>query len=129
MLRNNNKILTTLLLTGLVAIPLSTQAQQPQIDLQKIMQVQSCFAELDQQALQQFGQEAQAMQSKLKSMCQAGQRSEAQTTAIEFAIDMLQNETLQQAKQCGEMVAHMLPSFNFPTSPEDLKGRHICDEL
>lgn len=128
MLLNKNKILTAIL-TTLVAIPFSTQGQQPQIDFQKIIQVQSCIAKLDQQALRQFGEEAGAMQSELKSMCRAGQRDEAQAAAISFAIDMFQNETLQQAKQCGDMVKHMLPPLNFPTSPEDLKGRHICDEI
>ncbi len=123
-----NKILVSTLFI-LLAMSLSVQAQQPQFDLQKMMQMQSCIAKLDRQALEQFGQEAKDMQSKLQSMCRAGQRSEAQTTAMGFAMDMMQNETLQQARQCGEMVKHMMPAFNFPTKEEDLKGRHVCDEI
>lgn len=123
------KKIFTALSALLLCIAFGAQAQQ--FDMQKMMQMQNCFSKIDQQALNQFAQEGQALQSKLKSLCRAGQRSEAQTIGMEFAMDMLQNKEMQQLKQCSEMARGMMPSlnkFDFPTQ-EELKNRHVCDEI
>jgi len=115
-------------------VSFGTQAQQPVMSQEQMMQMmqqaqqmQACFAKVDQQALMALGQKAQAMESEIKKLCQANQRSEAQSTAIQFGLEMSQDKNIKAARECGEMAQGMIPKMNYPTSEKDLEGRHICD--
>ncbi|MCP5213783.1 MAG: hypothetical protein H6995_02095 [Pseudomonadales bacterium] len=119
---------------ALLLIALGVQAQQPGMSQEQMMQMmqqaqqmQACFAKVDQQALMALGQKAQAMESEIKKLCQANKRSEAQSTAIKFGMEMSQDKNIKAARECGEMAQGMMPKMNYPTSEKDLDGRHICD--
>ncbi|MCB1663104.1 MAG: hypothetical protein KDI20_10915 [Pseudomonadales bacterium] len=119
---------------ALLLIALGVQAQQPGMSQEQMMQMmqqaqqmQACFAKVDQQALMALGQKAQAMESEIKTLCQANKRSEAQSTAIKFGMEMSQDKNIKAARECGEMAQGMMPKMNYPTSEKDLDGRHICD--
>ena len=126
----------------LAAIALTTpsfsQAQQPAISqeqmqqmMQQAQQMQTCFAKIDQQALMAFGEKAQAMEAELRSLCQAGKRSEAQRKAIQFGLAMSKDKNIQAARECGEamqgMAKGMLPKMDYPISEEAFKDVHLCD--
>lgn len=115
-------------------VPLLGHTQQPNISqeqmqqmMQQAQQMQTCMANIDQQALMALGQKAQAMESEIKSLCQANKRSEAQSTAIKFGLSISQDENIKLARECGEMAQGMLPKMDFPTSEKDFEARHICD--
>lgn len=117
-----------------ILMPLLSHAQKPGMDpaqmqqmMQQAQQMQDCFAQVDQQALMAIGQKAQAMESEVKSLCQAGKRSEAQDTAIQFGLAMSQDENVIAARECGKMAQGMMPKMDFPTSEEDFKEKHLCD--
>lgn len=119
---------------ALLLIALGVQAQQPGMSQEQMMQMmqqaqqmQACFAKVDQQALMALGQKAQAMESEIKTLCQANKRSEAQSTAIKFGMEMSQDKNIKAARECGEMAQGVMPKMNYPTSEKDLDGRHICD--
>ncbi|MCF7980588.1 MAG: hypothetical protein K9K86_01285 [Pseudomonadales bacterium] len=103
-----------------------TQEQMMQM-MQQAQQMQACFAKVDQQALLALGQKAQAMESQIKSLCQANKPSEAQATAIKFGLEMSQDRNLKAAQECGEMAQGMMPKLDYPTSEKDFEGHHICD--
>jgi len=114
--------------------PLFAQAQQPAISqeqMQKMMQqaeqMQACFAKIDQQALMAIGEKAKALESEVKTLCQAGKRSKAQQKAIEFGIKISKDKNIKTARECGEMMQGMLPKMDYPVSEDDFNGTHICD--
>ncbi len=113
-------------LLGHTQPPNISQEQMQQL-MQQAQQVQACMANIDQQALMALSQKAQAMESEIKSLCQANKRSEAQSTAIKFGMSISQDENIKLARECGEMAQGMLPKMDFPTSEKDLEARHICD--
>lgn len=124
-----NKLL--ILLFASMLAPLTAQAQQPggmsQEQMQRMMQMQTCFAKVDQQALMALGQKAQAMETEVKKLCKAGKRGEAQSTAIKFGLAMSKDKNVQAARECGEMARGMMPQMDYPTSEKDFEGGHICD--
>ena len=103
-----------------------SQEQMEQL-MQQAQQMQTCMARVDQQELMALGQQAQAMDAKMRSLCQAGKRSKAQSTAIKFGIAMSRDENVQAARECGEMMRGMIPKMDYPTSEKDFKGGHVCD--
>ena len=117
-----------------VLIPFSIQAQQLNLNpeqmqqlMQQAQQMQACMSRIDQEAMQAMAQKAQAMESEIKSLCQAGKRSEALNKAIEFGRAMAKDDNIIIARECGEMAKGMLPEMDFPTSQEEARRRHICD--
>lgn len=109
-------------------------AEYPQMNEQQMQQMmeqankmQACFAKVDQQALMALGQKAQAMEGELRTLCQAGKRSEAMAKAVKFGLSMSQDKNVQAARKCGEMAKGMMPNMDFPTSEKDFEGRDICD--
>ena len=117
-----------------IVTPLSTQAQQLNMNqeqmqqlMQQAQQMQACMSRIDQVAMMEMGQKAQAMEAKIKSLCQANKRDEALNTAIEFGRSMANDENVKIARECGEMTRGMLPKIEYPTSKEDARNRHICD--
>ena len=117
-----------------IFMPLLSHAQQPNMNqeqmqqmMQQAQQMQDCFAKVDQQALMAIGEKAKAMESEIKSLCQAGKRNEAQSTAIKFGLAMSQDENVAAARECGKMAQGMMPKMDFPTSEEEFKEQHLCD--
>ena len=118
----------------IILASLPGHAQQPNVNpeqmkqlMQQVQQMQDCMSRVDQQAMEEIGKKSQAMEAEIKSLCQANQRSEAQSTAIRFGLSMSQDENIKIAKECGKMAMGMLPKMDYPTSEKDLKDRHICD--
>ncbi|MCB1983852.1 MAG: hypothetical protein H6936_09635 [Burkholderiales bacterium] len=127
----NKRIAITIMI---ILAPFSSQAQQMNLNqeqmqqlMQQAQQMQACMSRIDQTAMIEMGQKAQAMEGKIKSLCQANKRDEALSTAIEFGRSMANDENIKIARECGEMTKGMLPRMEFPTSKEDTKNRHICD--
>lgn len=102
------------------------QEQMQQL-MQQAQQMQACMSRIDQDAMMEMGQKAQAMEAKIKSLCQANKRDEALNAAIKFGRSMANDENVKIARECGEMTRGMLPKIEYPTSKEDARNRHICD--
>ncbi len=118
----------------LFTVSVAIQAQQSGISheqmeqlMQQAQQMQTCMARVDQQELMALGQRVQAMEEEVSSLCQAGKRSEAQSTVIKFGIAMSRDKNVQAARECGEMMRGMMPKIDYPTSEKDFKGDHVCD--
>lgn len=114
---------------GLLAAVAAAQQPAPSQEqmMNQAMEMQACFANLDQQALAAIGEQAQRMAEEVKSLCQAGKREQAQNTAIQFGKTVARDKTVQAARECGEMMRGMMPNLDYPTSEEEMKGRHVCD--
>ena len=123
----------------LAFLPLSLLAQ-PQMNEQQLqmlmegaMQMQSCFANLDQAKLEAMGKRAEAMEGELKSLCASGQRDAAQEKAIDLAMEFATSEEMEQLKQCGEIAQAMVPQLVGQLEALEDEGAdasmHVCDNL
>lgn len=122
-------------LLGLALLPAMTLAQNemPPAMMQMLEQAEkarSCMAQVDQQALEQIGQEGEAMEAEVKALCDSGKRKQAQNKALAFSKDLMSRSEVKQMRECSEMMRGMMPdAMPFDNMEEDLKNRHVCDEL
>ena len=92
---------------------------------------QACFASIDQREIEAIQTQAQQLDSELKTLCAAGQRDKAQSTAMEYAMQVRNNTTLQTMRECGKkltgMMKNMMPQMPSANEYDDFKDRHVCD--
>lgn len=103
--------------------------------MQKMMQqaevMQRCFANVDQAAMEQLGNRADAMGEELRELCQSGRRDEAMQKAVAFVEEMKASEDVQTMHKCGEMAQQMMPSMPMNHDLEDFLDldTHVCEQL
>ena len=127
------------LVLGLTAVQ-ATLAQSPGMNeqqmqqlMQQAQQMQACFANVDQQALMALGEKARAVESEVRTHCQAGRKAEALRTAVQFGQSISQDKNVQAARKCGEqiegqmrgMMAGMMPNLDYPASEQEASAG-IC---
>ncbi len=131
----NNRLFLIALLLPVAAIAQDYQGMSQQ-DMQKMMQgmqqMQSCMQNINQAELQALGGRAEAMQREIKTLCQKGQRDQAQGRAMSFAMEVQQNHSMQQLSRCGEKMAGMLQASPFleqlkQAAVANAANQHICD--
>lgn len=108
-------------------------AAQMQQLMQQAQRLQTCMANVDQEALNAVQQRSAEMDAELKSLCAAGQRDAAMSRAVEYAKEMADNPALKAMAACGQSMQTMLPNLPaaaIPQQPEDspqTRPRHVCD--
>ena len=101
--------------------------------MQGMMQVQHCLTEsTNPQFLEEISKNSEKISNELERLCQAGQRQEAQDTAIAYSKKMLKDPEFQAMQKCFAQidsnllgVADMQEAFNL----ESLNKKNICDEI
>ncbi|HHJ38980.1 MAG: hypothetical protein AXA67_10885 [Methylothermaceae bacteria B42] len=118
---------------ALVSLSLPVAAQPPGMteqDMQRMMEnaqkMQECMQGIDQAAIEPIEAKSREFEQKVKALCLAGKRDEAQKLAIQFGREMAANETVKKIQQCSKIMQGMMPRMNVP-SPQELKEHHICD--
>lgn len=98
--------------------------------MQKAQQMQACMQGLDQSKLQQLEQQARQVETEVKTLCNSGQRDDAQQEASSFAREMLDNPDIQKIMKCGEELHGMLPQMPYmdQANNTDPSGSHVCDQ-
>ena len=101
--------------------------------MQGMMQVQHCLTEsTSPQFLEEISKESDKISNELERLCLAGQRQEAQDTAIAYSKKMLKNPEFQAMQKCfAQIDTGLLGSTDMHElfSLEALKKTHICDEI
>ena len=126
------KISTVILL---LLMPMVVVAQNYQgmseADMQKMMEqaqkMQSCMENVDQEQLKMLEQRTEQFEAEIKSLCNSGNRTEAQKKAILFGKEMSNNPTLKAFSKCGEMAKGMMPEMSFMDLEENASNQHVCD--
>jgi dsDNA-specific endonuclease/ATPase MutS2 len=109
---------------------MTPEMQQMMKNMQKNMgQIQQCMAQVDQKAIEKLQVKTKQMESEVKRLCAAGQRDEAQDTAIRFGLELSKDPELQKMRKCGEELKGMpMPGEFFPKGGQnDVSSKHICD--
>ena len=109
------------------------QQEMMQNAMQGMMQMQHCLSEsATPQFLEEMSKNSDKINNKLKRLCQAGQRQEAQDTAMAYSKEILKNPEFQAMQKCFAQIdsnllgaADMQEAFNL----ESLNETHICDEI
>ncbi|WP_305906619.1 hypothetical protein Q9L42_020080 [Methylomarinum sp. Ch1-1] len=104
------------------------QAKMQQM-MQQMQNMQRCMQGIDQAEMKALEQRGRTMEAELRGLCAQGKREEAQTAALEFAMETAENSALQTMKKCGEQMQGLLPDLPLGPSRNDLKDRHVCDGM
>ena len=129
------RMLTMALLATTPAVPL---AMPDMAEMQRTMEeAQRCMAAVDQTALEQLGEDAEALDGELRRLCAAGRREEARSRAMAFAVRVMENEEARRIRACTEQLREamaampMMPAAPIPDlrTPEEIEQTHVCDEV
>ena len=104
----------------------SAQGMNQQAMMQEMQKAQACMAQIDQSAMERFGGEAQAMESRIKSLCSQGKRDEAQAQAMAFGKQVSSRPELMKMRECMELMKGMMPMQPY-FGPDEGSSDHVCD--
>jgi len=100
----------------------------PQMDMQKIQQMQECMQRVDQQQLKAIEKQQQQFDAEVRSLCKTGKRDQAQQKAMKYAKQMMNNPAIKAMQQCGEIARGMMPDMPVMQIEEELDSQHVCDD-
>ena len=130
-----NKLIPCFLIMPIVASarmpPAMDQAQMQQM-MQQMQNMQACVQNIDQAEMKSLEQRGRAMEKQVRQLCAQGKRDQAQSAAMDFAIQTANNPVVQEMKKCGEKMATFMPNMPQPhsfSSTEELRNRHVCDGM
>ncbi len=126
------KRLVVILLMMVSNVALAQQGVDMNQMMEKMAEMQKCMAEIDQSKMQQYQREGEAFGRELKSLCSAGKRDQAQSRAMEYAMQIRNSSELQKVRQCMALMQGMpgMPQpQDFATMVEEAKQKHVCDAM
>lgn len=105
--------------------------QQMQAMMQKAQEMQACMNNVDRTEMDELEQRGKLLEAEVKKLCASGQRSEAQSRAVDFTNEMANSSSMKELRKCGEMAKEMMSAFPKigKTSDDDGSDIHICDNL
>ena len=110
-----------------------TFANEHEQMMQGMLQMQRCIAEnVDASYLDSMAKNGEAIADKIEQLCQAGQRQQAQDTAMDYAIKMQKDSNFQAMQNCMAQIGSALPGvqgLQDSFALDALNDNHVCDEL
>ena len=105
------------------------QRNMQQMDMGKIQKAMACMKNIDRSALEGLKEKGEKMKAEVDSLCKNGKRDEAQDKAMAYGKEMMSRPELMKMRECGKMMAGMLPKMPFEDLEEMGKDRHVCDDF
>jgi len=92
--------------------------------MQEMQTIQVCMAKVDFNALSALQEKAFSVQKNIETMCQQGQRDQAQQKAISFSKEVMSTPAIVQLKGCskGTVMEKMME-----VRVNDFTKTHVCD--
>lgn len=127
---------TSLLSVGMLlsAAPLLAQdwGNLDQDKINQMMQqgqaVQACMAEIDQAELERVQAEGEAMLNEIRGMCSSGKRAEAQSQAIVYGKEMVDEPVVKELQACVGLAGMSIPAATWSQLEDtDKAPAHVCD--
>ena len=80
--------------------------------------------------MQEVKQQAQQVETEVRSLCSSGKRDDAQQEAMTFAKEMMSNPDIQKIMECGKKMGDMMPPMPYmdQVNGSDDSVRHVCDQ-
>lgn len=107
-------------------------------DMQKLGQAMEemmrCMAKLDRAELAAIEEKSAQFEQEVEELCSQGERGKAQEKAIIYSKELMNNPTLIQMQECGEInKKYGLPqdedTASAMDSEFDFSKQHVCDDL
>ena len=99
-----------------------------QMDMGKMQEAMACIKNIDRSALDGLKEEGEKMEAEVGALCKNGKRDEAQDKAMAYSKEMMNRPELMKMRECGKMMAGMMPEMPFEHIEEETKNSHICDD-
>ena len=93
---------------------------------QRIAYLKKCHAEVDKQALEEFGQKAQSLKLDIKQLCKEGKHTEAAEKGLAFGRKLSQDQNVKAALTCSDIFEKQLMPLDFYVNKTALEGNHVC---
>ena len=96
-----------------------------------MMEVQSCMQKINKADIEKLKARGQAMEQEIKSLCQAGKRSAAQSKAFAYSKEIMNAPEMVQMQKCSEKIRDLMPNTmdTEKYTAERLKKENVCDEI
>jgi len=101
----------------------------PQMDMEQMQKAMTCMKNIDRSAMEGLEEEGKKMEAEVGALCRSGNRDGAQDKAMEYGKEMMSRPELMKMRECGKMMAGMLPKMPFEDLEEMGKDRHVCDDF
>ena len=125
------KLMLVLILAPGLAMAQS-DTEMPKDMTQMLLQAQKaqeCMQKIDKSEMEKFEHEGTKMEAQIKRLCDSGKSAEAQEQAMAFSRKMMDSDTMQEIRQCTEMMRGMLPEMPFDNMEEKMTNTNVCEEL
>ena len=103
------------------------QRNMQQMDMGKMQEAMACMKNIDRSALEGLKKEGERMKAEVGALCKNGKRNEAQDKAMAYGKEMMSRPELMKMRECGKMMADMMPKMPFEHIEEKNKNSHVCD--
>jgi len=117
----------------LVFTPVIAHAEYPNMteeQMRKMMEqaqkMQACVSQIDPAVMEKMAERGKALQAEISALCKSGDRDGAQERAMAYGKEMMNDESMQAMKKCGEEMAQAMPQMDFVKDYSDQKN-HVCD--
>lgn len=97
-------------------------AEQMQQLMKQGESARACMKKIDKTQLKALREKGKKVQAEIKALCAAGKRDKAQSTAIEYSMQMKKDPAFIEMAKCGEHMQGMMPK-----TYSDASGEHVCD--
>ena len=104
------------------------QRNMQQMDMGKMQEAMSCMKKIDQSALEGLKKEGEKIKAEVGTLCKSGKRNEAQEKAMAYGKEMMSRPELVKMRECGKMMAGMMPKMPFERIEKETKNSHVCDD-
>lgn len=107
--------------------PDPAQLQQLQ---QQALEMQRCYAEVDQNELERLQRDGEAAGVEIRALCDAGRRDAAQARALALGQAMAADPAVAALGACSRRLADMIPGLAAAataSAAEDSAPTHVCD--
>jgi hypothetical protein len=115
--------------------PAAVDSAMQQIDpatiealMQQAQKIQVCMAKIDQAELEQVQAEAEAKAAELRKMCAAGERAAAQSEAVTYGKQLVEEPVILEAKACLGIAGLGIPQATWADLDDAETAQvHVCD--
>ena len=117
-----------------ILLPIGIFAQEQQgmrpnmpMDMGKMQKAMACMKNIDRSALEGLREEGEKLKAEIGALCKSGKRNEAQDKAMVYGKEMMSRPELIKMRECGKMMAGMMPEMPFEHIEKESKNSHVCD--
>ena len=103
------------------------QKNMQQMDMGKMRKAMACMKNIDRSALKGLKEEGEKMEAEIGSLCKSGKRDEAQDKAMVYGKEIMSRPELMKMRECGKMMAGIMPEMPFENIESGTKNSHVCD--